>query len=60
MFYNVNSAISAFVWGPPMLAVFLATGLFLSAKSGFYQITNIGDWMKSTLFSLFKNGKDMS
>ena len=43
MFYHINSAISAFVWGPPMLAVFLGTGLFLSAKSGFYQIFGIKD-----------------
>lgn len=58
MFYEINSAISAFVWGVPMLAVFLGTGIFLSAKSGFYQIFGVKDWVKSTLFSAFKSRKN--
>lgn len=52
MFFEINSAINSVIWGPPMLAVFLGTGLFLSAKTGFYQIFGVGDWMKSTLGSL--------
>ena len=56
MFGEINSAISAFVWGPPMLAVFLGTGLFLSVRTGFYQISGVGDWLKSTVFS-GKKGK---
>ncbi|MBE6771704.1 MAG: sodium:alanine symporter family protein [Ruminococcaceae bacterium] len=55
MFYQINSAISAFVWGPPMLAVFLGTGLFLSVKSGFYQIFGVKDWFGGTVVSAFKN-----
>ncbi|MBQ3044527.1 MAG: sodium:alanine symporter family protein [Clostridia bacterium] len=57
MFHTVNSAISAFVWGPPMLAVFLGTGLYLSARTGFYQIFGVGDWVGSTLLSAFKRRK---
>ncbi len=38
-----------------MLAVFLGTGLFLSAKTGFYQIFGIGDWLKSTVGSFIGN-----
>jgi len=60
MFYTVNSAISSFIWGPPMLAVFLGTGLFLSAKSGFYQIFGIRDWLDSTIVSAFLNRKEKS
>ena len=60
MFYKINSAVSAFVWGPPMLAVFLATGIYLSVKSRFYQITGIGDWLRSTVFSLCRKGKEKS
>ena len=42
-----------------MLAVFLGTGLFLSAKTNFYQITGLGDWLKSTVGSVIgsKNRK---
>ena len=56
MFGEINSAISAFVWGPPMLAVFLSTGLFLSVRTRFYQLFRVGDWLKSTVFSS-KRGK---
>lgn len=52
MLSQINSAISAFVWGPPMLAVFLGTGLFLSAKTGFFQIFGIKKWVRSTVFTV--------
>ncbi len=57
MFFEINSAISSFVWGPPMLAVFLGTGLFLSAKSKFFQLFGIRRWLGSTVISAFKNKK---
>lgn len=57
MFYKINSAVSAFVWGVPMLAVFLGTGFFLSAKSGFYQIAGVRDWVGTTVISAFRNRK---
>lgn len=62
MFFEINSAISSVIWGPPMLAVFLGTGLFLSVRTKFYQIFGIGDWMKSTIGSLItkKSGDDSS
>lgn len=60
MFFEINSAINSVIWGPPMLAVFLGTGLFLSAKTGFYQIFGVGDWMKSTLGSLFSSKEKSS
>ncbi len=55
MFYNINSAISSFVWGPPMLAVFLGTGIFLSVKNGFFQIFGVREWVGRTLVNAFKN-----
>lgn len=58
MFYTVNSAISSFIWGPPMLAVFLGTGLFLSAKSGFYQLFGVKDWLGSTVIGAFRDRKN--
>lgn len=57
MFFEINSAISSFVWGPPMLAVFLGTGLFLSAKSKFFQIFGIRKWLGKTVISAFKSRK---
>lgn len=52
MFNQINSAISGVIWGPPMLAVFLGTGLFLSAKTGFFQIFGARRWFCSTLFTV--------
>ena len=43
-----------------MLAVFLGTGLFLSAKTGFYLISGIGDWLKSTVGSVIGKRKNRS
>lgn len=57
MFFEINSAISAFVWGTPMLAVFLGTGLFLSAKTGFFQIFGVKKWVGLTVVDAFKNRK---
>ncbi len=57
MLSEINNAISSFIWGPPMLAVFLGTGLYLSAKSGFFQITGVKRWMGDTVFSAFANRK---
>lgn len=53
MLYQLNEAVSAFVWGPPMLAVFLGVGLFLTVRSGFFQFTHIRLWIKSTVCTLF-------
>ncbi len=43
--------LSAFVWGTPMLAVFLLTGLYLTVRSGFFQITGIKTWLGKTVLA---------
>lgn len=50
-----------------MLIAFLAVGAFFTIRSGFFQITHIGIWMKLTLGSLFgkkdkkeKNGESIT
>lgn len=52
MLSQINSAISSFIWGPPMLAVFLGTGFYLSAKTGFFQIFGVKKWITSTLLTV--------
>ena len=51
----INNAISSFIWGPPMLAVFLGTGFYLSAKSGFFQIFGIKQWAGKTVIGALRN-----
>ncbi|MBQ2903217.1 MAG: sodium:alanine symporter family protein [Clostridia bacterium] len=55
MLFEINSALSLFLWGPPMLAVFLGTGIFLSFRSGFFQISGIRRWVGETVISAFRN-----
>ncbi len=57
MFLEINSAISSFIWGPPMLAIFMGTGLYLSAKSSFFQIFGVRKWVEETVIKAFKNRK---
>ena len=58
MFFKINSVISSVVWGPPMLAVFLGTGLFLSCKTGFFQIFGIRQWAKLTVIDAYRKRKE--
>ncbi len=57
MFFEINSAISSFIWGPPMLAIFMGAGLYLSAKSSFFQIFGVRRWFGETVIKAFKNRK---
>ena len=49
---NVNSAVNNFMWGPIMLVLMVGTGISLSARTGFFQVTRIGTWLRETLGSL--------
>lgn len=50
---KVNGAVNGFVWGPVMLTLLVATGLFLSARTGFLQFRRFGYAIKHTVGSLF-------
>lgn len=50
---SVNDAVASFVWGPVMLLIFLLIGLYFSARSRFFQLSNFKLWFKSTFLALF-------
>lgn len=50
----VNEKINAVVWGTPMLLLLLGTGVFLSIRLRFFQITKFKLWFKETALSLFR------
>ncbi len=52
---SVNSAVNNFVWGLPMLVLLVGTGILMTALTGFFQVTHVGHWFKSTLGGIFKN-----
>ena len=43
-----------FLWGGPLLAAFLAVGLWYSFATGFFPLFGIGVWWKTTVGSLFQ------
>lgn len=50
---SINGILNDFVWGPVMLALLIGTGILLTVRVGFIQITKFGTIMKNTIGSLF-------
>ena len=57
MISKINTAINDVVWGPIMLALIIATGLFLTIKTGFLQFSKFGYIMKNTIGSVFSSNQ---
>lgn len=55
-FNNIISAMSSFVWGPPMLILLVGTGLFLTIKLKGLQVRALGHAIK-ILFTKEKDDK---
>lgn len=51
---SVNGVINGFVWGPIMLALLVGTGVFLTFRTGWIQVTKFGWIMKKTIGSIFQ------
>lgn len=52
---NVNNAINGFIWGPVMCIVFVLIGIFLSVRTGMFQVTKIKLWWSATIAAIFKD-----
>jgi AGCS family alanine or glycine:cation symporter len=46
--------ITDFLWGTPMIILILAVGIYLSVRTGFFQITGFTLTCKKTFGELFK------
>lgn len=57
MISDINSAVNGFVWGPPMLALLLFTGIYMTVRTKFFQVTKFGYTMKNTILAIFKDKK---
>lgn len=51
---RINGVINGFIWGPVMLVLLVGTGIFLTIRVGFLQVSHIGLWMKGTFGAMFK------
>lgn len=46
-----------FIWNPWLLGAFLLVGLYFSLRTGFFQLFDIGLWLKTTLGSILRPKK---
>ena len=51
---KINGAVNGVVWGIPMLVLIIGTGIFMSVRTGFFQITRIKNWANETFLAIFK------
>lgn len=51
---NVNSVLNNFIWGPVMLAIFLAVGLMFTVRTKVFQISHFKYWIDVTFLQLFR------
>lgn len=54
---SVNTKVNNIVWGVPMLMLLLATGLYLTVGTRFFQVTKFSYVLKHTIFSALRNRK---
>ena len=52
---TVNGFLNGIVWGPIGLALLFLAGLIMSIRTGFFQFTHFGYWMKKTIGAIFTN-----
>lgn len=53
---NVNGAINNVVWGIPMLVLIIGTGIYLTVRTKFFQLTRAGHVSANTIGGVFKKG----
>ena len=54
----VNNAVNSFAWGPLMLLLLVGTGVYLTVRVNWLQVTHFGRILKNTVGTLFqKSGK---
>lgn len=54
---EINSFVNGIVWGPPMLILLLATGIYITVRTKFFQVTRFGHMMKNTIAAVFTDRK---
>jgi AGCS family alanine or glycine:cation symporter len=51
---KVNGLINNAVWGPPMLTLIISTGIYMTFKTKFFQVTEAKDVSDKTFLAIFK------
>ena len=55
---SINNAVNGFAWGPLMLLLLVGTGVFLTIKVRWLQVTHFGRILKNTVGTLFRSKSD--
>ncbi|MDD4715630.1 MAG: alanine/glycine:cation symporter family protein [Oscillospiraceae bacterium] len=53
--HNLHAAVSDFIAGPIMCAVFVLIGIYLTFRTRWFQITRLGLWWKTTIGAVLKD-----
>jgi AGCS family alanine or glycine:cation symporter len=51
---SINGAINSWVWGPPMLALIICTGIYMTLRTRFFQVSQAKDVSDKTWLAIFK------
>ncbi len=54
---SVNSSVNGFVWGVPMLVLLVGTGIMMTARTKFFQISHFKHWIGKTIGAVFSDRK---
>lgn len=57
---RVNSAINGVVWGIPMLILIIGTGIYMTVRTGFFQITRVRHVASKTIGGVFRKGSSVT
>lgn len=57
---EINSIINSFVWGPYMLVFLVGTGIYLTIRTNFFQVSKFNTWAKKTYGSIFDKSQSGS
>lgn len=60
MIAKINGAINSVVWGIPMLVLIIGTGIYLTVRTRFFQITHAGHVSAKTIGGVFKKGSNVT
>ena len=52
---SANGVVNGIVWGPIGLALLFITGLWMTTRTGGFQFSHFGHWMKHTIGAIFTN-----
>ena len=55
-----NDFVNGIVWGPVMLVLIAAVGLYFTIRLGFFQFKNAGFLFRQTIVRAFRSAKDGS